>query len=152
MTHVTFRPFVDADQARCLEIFQSNVPKYFDPEERDEYIQFLSDNPDNYLVMELEGEIIGCGGYFLKDKTEGLGGISWGMVHSDQHGGGFGKTLLMRRLSGLEEMPEIKAIHIDTSQHTAPFFEKYGFSIIKITKGFYGPEIDKVELRKTVRD
>nr|MBC8799133.1 GNAT family N-acetyltransferase [Pseudomonas congelans] len=35
------RPYTLADRERCLDIFDSNVPRYFDPAEREQFARFL---------------------------------------------------------------------------------------------------------------
>ena len=37
-------------------------------------------------------------------------------------------------------------IHLDTSQHTYRFFEKFGFSVNQISKNGYGEGLDKYDM------
>ncbi|SVC90586.1 uncharacterized protein METZ01_LOCUS343440, partial [marine metagenome] len=37
-------------------------------------------------------------------------------------------------------------IHLDTSQHTYRFFEKFGFIVKQISKNGYGERLDKYDM------
>ena len=45
----------------------------------------------------------------------------------------------------IRNYPEIE-IHLDTSQHTYRFFEKFGFIVEQITKNGYGEGLDKYDM------
>ena len=73
----TFRPYLPADTDTCLDIFDSNTPRFFDPSERDKFARFLIDPVGSYFVVEREGEILACGGYLvLADPS--MAELTWG--------------------------------------------------------------------------
>ena len=88
---------------------------------------------------------IACGGYGL-NKTKTKAGLSWGLVHRRYHNQGYGSHSLKYRLHHIKsDYPDIE-IHLDTSQHTYQFFEKFGFIIEQITKNGYGEGLDKYDM------
>jgi ribosomal protein S18 acetylase RimI-like enzyme len=139
---MTFRTYQAGDKERCLELFRSNVPKFFAPHEEAEFATFLDGHPESYFVLECE-KILGCGGYGVAGDT---GFLAWGMVERSQHGAGLGKRLLLERLS-LMTQHDVKSILLDTSQHTFGFFEKLGFMTINITEHGYGENLHRYDMK-----
>lgn len=123
------------------------MPKYFLDHELPQFIKFL-DAPGQYFVQELNGELIGCGGYYLnKDNTVSL---CWGMVHHHHHGTGMGKALLEFRLQKIAlEYPNKIIVNV-TSQYTTGFFERYGFKTVSIKKDGFGPGLDECKMVKEI--
>lgn len=141
-----FRTYQISDKAACLELFRSNVPKFFAPHEEAEFSDFLGDPgmTEDYFVLEDEGKIVGCGGVFVKDT---VGGLSWGMVANDKHRKGYGKQLLLERLEYLREhFPHVKEVRLDTSQHTFTFFGKFGFVTRDIIENGYAEGLHRYEM------
>lgn len=132
---------------RCMEIFRSNMPKFFAAEELQLFIDFLDhDINDNYFVVEKDGAIVACGGIFLNEDTD-EGGLSWGMVDVSLHKTGIGKMLTEYRLHLLKELYPDKAYKVDTSQHTAGFYLKRGFKTIEVIPDGFGKGIDKYVMK-----
>ncbi len=138
-----------------MEIFKTNVPKYFTLEEVNEYDRFLAklgdlevvDNPA-YYVMELDNKLIGCGGFGEKEGIDGVPSITfvWGMVDHAYHKKGFGEQLLQFRLTEIPlHFPNRKVI-LDTTQFSYTFFEKYGFKTVKITENSYGEGMHRYDM------
>lgn len=145
---VTIRDYQPSDEVACLGVFNSNIPKYFAEGERQEYLRFLRDKADRqtYLVLEQDQEIVGCGGYYVK-LGEGWGGLTFGMVEHSLHGTGLGKRLLLERLNRLVQIPKVEEIYLDTSQHTAGFFERLGFITEEITLNGYWDGLDRYDMK-----
>ncbi|WP_341904696.1 GNAT family N-acetyltransferase [Fluviicola taffensis] len=152
---VTIRKYEASDRNACMEMFLTNVPKYFTEEEVNEFDRFLakledpevSDNPF-YYVMELDNRMIGCGGFGEKDGIDGIPSITfvWGMVHRDYHKKGFGEELLRFRLAEIKiQFPNWRVI-LDTTQFSYTFFEKYGFKTLKITENGYGEGMHRYDM------
>ena len=88
------RAYRPSDFESCLLVFRSNSPEYFHPEEEQEFIDWLKGAQiNNYFVVELEGQIIACGGIY-EDKNQKEVGLAWGMVSPDQQGKKIGSDLL----------------------------------------------------------
>lgn len=131
----------------CIEIFKSNMPKFFAAEELQPFIDFLdNDIEDNYYVVEKDGKVVACGGFFL-DEDSDEGGLSWGMVHVDQHKTGIGKLLTEYRLDLLKEVYPGKVYKVDTSQHTAGFYLKRGFKTVEVIPDGFAKGIDKYVMK-----
>jgi predicted N-acetyltransferase YhbS len=142
------RAFQDSDIGACLSLFDSNVPTFFAPQERAEFDQFLRELPSvaDFFVIELgQGEIAACGGLeYVAER--GIACLCWGMVRRDLHGRGLGKLLTQHRLDAARRKSEITRVAIDTSQHTAPFYEKFGFAIRTVSPDGYGPGLDRHDM------
>lgn len=128
------RRYQAADLDGCLALFDSNTPTFFAPHERAEFIEFLANTTDPYfVVVDEQGQIIGCGGYYI--KCEGAAaGLSWGMVSNRLHRQGVGRFLLLTRLQRICQEPDVTSIWINTSQHSYGFFEKVGFVVESIVE------------------
>ena len=129
----------------CLAAFQSNIPIYFTPEEINDFSSFLEQRAlpkegeiqsTYYYVVLRNNEVVGCGGFGERER-DGTVTLAWGLVHSTFHKQGFGKLLLKHRLSEAKNVYPSKTIYLDTTQHSYPFFEKFGFKTTKITNDFY---------------
>lgn len=143
-------PYTQADEVRCMEIFDSNCPKYFAEHERDEFLQTLRDpGIDPYFIIELSGELVGCGGIFLNHEKK-ICGLSWGMVHRDFHKQGFGEKLVRHRLALLDEQFTDYKQLVNTAQYTEAFYERFGFTTVRVIKDGWGPSLDKYEMEKVI--
>ena len=139
------RPYTPADRDLCLALLDSNTPRFFDPGERRRFEEFLDQQNGSYFVMEHDGAIVGCGGYAIEpDKTAAR--LVWGMVRSDSRKLGLGRYLLLFRLREITKVGGIQMVHLDTSQHSAQFYEKQGFKVFRTVKDAYAPGLDRVEM------
>lgn len=148
MASMNIRNFKKSDKASCMEIFESNCPKYFADHERPLFDKWLDDcNVDEYYILEKDAEIIACGGVFLDDRFE-KAGLSWGMVNSAFHRQGIGREFTLFRLEKMKEhFPEAGRM-LQTSQFTFGFYEKLGFVVKKITPNGFGGGFDKYHMDK----
>ncbi|GAA5511468.1 hypothetical protein Dcar01_00178 [Deinococcus carri] len=148
---MSIRPYSPADRAACLALFDSNVPEFFLPEERAEFAAFLGQPFDpgesgEYFVLEDAGRVVACGGVWLAaGNSERPAGLSWGMVARDAQRRGYGSALLAFRLARLRTLGA-REVHLDTSQHSAPFFARCGFREVRRVPGGYGPGLDRVDM------
>ncbi len=141
-----FRKYKKGDKETCLEIFDSNCPKYFATSERKDFSEWLGGEQAKDYYLILDGETtVGCGGIFIDEKSKEVG-LAWGMIRSDYHGLGYGSSLLKFRLDLLRTLPPEFMKVVRTSQHTVHFFEKHGFLQIKNVKDGWGPGLDKIEM------
>lgn len=138
-------PYTPAHREACLALFDSNRPKFFTEDERDKFINWLDHHTaENYYVMEHDGQIVACGGVYADGNEAGL---SWGMVHADLHGKGFGKAFTKYRVQKMQELFPGSVYTINTSQHTVAFYEKMGFRVKKFTKDGYEPGLDRYDMQ-----
>ena len=129
----------------CIKIIQSNTPKYIDDNEHSDYKNYLSRNDKIYFVLFKNSDIMACGGYGV-NKSGTKAGLSWGLVHSQHHNKGYGSELLKYRLNHIKINYPNTEIHLDTSQHTYRFFEKFGFIVEQILKNEYRVGLDRYDM------
>lgn len=141
------RSYAPDDLENCLVLFDSNTPRYFVESERSDFEQFLTHLDCPYFVLEHEGAIIGCGGYVVT-VDQHAARLRWGMVRVDSHRNGLGRFLLLFRLREIGKLGHIQLVHLQTSQHSAPFFEKQGFKTVAVVQDGFTAGMDKVEMVK----
>ncbi len=145
------RTFEPADLEACLAVFDTNVPKFFTVEEREEFKAFLEALPGPYLVLtDREGEVLGCGGYAFSDEN-GTADLCWGMVRQELHGTGLGRRLTELRIERSRQDPRVTAFALHTSQHTAGFYERLGFEVLRVTEDAYAPGLHRYDMRLDLR-
>lgn len=142
----TFRPYTLDDRAACLALFAANTPNWFAPHEQEQYEAFLDDAPATYFVMRDDtGTVAGAGGIDV-EASRRTAWLTWGMVDPARHGQGLGKVLLEHRLELLRANLNIARVCIDSSQLTAPFYEKYGFKTQRIIPDGYAKGLHRHEM------
>jgi len=124
------------DHFTLLHLLDLNSPEYFAPKEKTDYIDYLENKLEKYFVFEENGEIIGAGGlnFFPEEKSAR---ISWDMVHPNHHGKGIGRKLTEHRINFVKELITYKKIVVRTSQLAYPFYEKFGFSLVKYEENYW---------------
>lgn len=142
------RPYALSDKQACLAIFDGNVPDFFDSTERSDFAAFLDSPNGEYLVLERESAVMGCGGFAKEDR--GQARLTWGMVDRRFHGEGLGRLLAEYRLQAIEDAGDFAEVELFTSQIVAPFFVKLGFAIAEVDKDGFAPGIDKVQMIKSL--
>lgn len=139
---MTIKPYTKDKFDDCVEIFISNLDKYFAAYELAYFKAFLENaaygNP--FYVLVEDGDVIACGGYEKENEEITL---TWGMVKREYHGQGYGKELTLYRLNEIGTNYPGITVKIDTSQHTMGFYEKQGFVTQEIEKDGYEPGLDK---------
>lgn len=144
-TQVTIRNYEHSDKKAVMSVFDSNAPKFFSIDEREDLDNYLENEIEFYYVAEEEGKIVGSGGINTeKEKNKGI--ISWGMIHANHHRKGVGKILLNHRVSELLKMKQIDSIIVRTSQLVFPFYEKNGFELNTIQKDYWAKGFDLYEM------
>ncbi len=148
---MVLRPYRLEDREACLAVFDSNVPAFFAPHEREGFAAFLEDLERleiRYFVL-VDGErTIACGGV---GRREDEARMCWGIVHGHRHGEGLGRLLLLVRLV---RGAQLGARHagLDTIPRVAPFFEREGFFITGGEDNHYGPGIHRRDLALALDD
>lgn len=140
------RSYQALDDAGCLAVFDSNVPKFFAPHERAEFAEFLAHSTDPYfVVVDEQGQIIGSGGYYIIHERAAAG-LTWGMVYNHRHRQGVGRFLLLARLQLICQEPHVTSVLINTSQHSYGFFEKVGFVVETIVENGFAEGLDEYKM------
>ena len=130
------RPYEKTDKADVINLFRLNTPLYFSTEEEADLIYFLENEREQYYVVVINEEIVGCGGYnFSEDKSTGI--ICWDIVHPNFQGKSVGRNLLNYRITQIKNVKSICKITVRTSQLVYPFYEKQGFIIVEIVQDYW---------------
>lgn len=143
---VIARDYTPADKAACLAIFDGNMPTFFDPSERPLFVSFL-DAPrgESYLVLDIGGQIVGCGGFAREDDGTTIT-FTWGMVERNRHKSGLGRVLTEARLARIKALDNVERVALNTTPQIAPFFVHMGFVERGVEPNGYAPGMDKVEM------
>lgn len=147
------RAYLSEDRAACLAIFDSNLPRYFAPEERADFGTFLDSLTTEdwpYLVLTEDQRVVACGGLIV-DAGLRQAALTWGMVDRARHGGGLGRQLTLFRLDLARATPGIDRVVMETSQHTRGFYDRLGFVVTKVTPDGFGAGIDRCDMVLTLR-
>lgn len=149
---ITFRPYSDAYRGGCLGVFDSNVPRYFTDAERPAFETFLDALPGPYMVLvDSDDEVVGCGGYAV--RADGLvSDLCWGMIRADHHGRALGRLLARARIDRALADPRIEELRLETTQHTAGFYEKLGFQVEKVEENGYAQGLHRCLMVRPVSD
>jgi predicted GNAT family N-acyltransferase len=143
---MNFRPYDPSDLESVIDVFRSNIPKYFGPEEEPGLREFLLDSRAmDYFVCELDGHVVGAGGIALNDDD--TVSLCWGMIRSDLLGQGLGNQLTKFRINLAREKHPASPVVISTSQHTQGFYERFGFRLTHHEPDGFGPGIDICKMR-----
>lgn len=141
------REYAPADREACLAVFETNVPEFFFPAEREEFEAYLDDLPGPYLVLEDEGgRILGCGGWAVSPGTA-VADLCWGMVDRGRQGEGLGRRLTEARLARIRRETGIREVTLKTSQRTTGFYERLGFVVERVVRDGFAPGLDRCEMR-----
>jgi ribosomal-protein-alanine N-acetyltransferase len=146
------------DRQKCIEIFKSNMPLFFDPTELPDFEMWLNGQDkeqlaykqtkaEYYFVAEIDNKIIACGGYYVPLKEQ-RANMVWGMVHNKEHKKGVGRKLMEIRIQHIQKLYPNYIISLDTSQYSFQFFERIGFATTKITNDFYATGLHRYDMVK----
>lgn len=138
---VQIREYKPEDQQVVLGLLRLNTPDYFAAEEEKDLVHYLDREIEQYFVVEVNNEVVGCGGInFAEDGTSGK--ISWDILHPGFQGKGIGTLLLKHRLDVLKGNELIKKITVRTSQVAYQFYEKSGFEVTEQVKDYWAEGFD----------
>jgi len=157
MDHIQFRPYAPTDRAACLRIFRSNMPKFFTEQELDDFAGWLNavesplgreadDDVAHYYVGEVADGVMACGGWGIRAGADHAT-LIWGMVDAMRHGTGLGDALTRYRIAAFRAAYPAMPMTIDTSHHTAGFYERLGFCTEKFTEDGYAPGLHRHDMR-----
>lgn len=139
------RKYKTSDKLTLIELLRLNTPQFFAPEEEQDLIDYLEHEIEEYFVIENNGDIIGAGGVNLKE-TINTGYISWDFIHPDYQGKGVGSLLLNHRIKLLHANSDIKKIKVRTTQHVFKYYEKFGFTLMSVTKDYWAKGFDLYDM------
>ena len=139
------RRYRPEDHATCLALFHSNIPSSFLLEEAPGFAAFIERGEGQYLVIEDgDGHAIACGGLAI-EGTEAR--LCWGLVAEQLHRRGVGRLLLDVRLAMACGTPGVTEVTMDTSNETAGFFERHGFTTIHVIENYHRPGLHRHDMQ-----
>lgn len=153
---VTIIPYSSQYREGCLEAFHSNVPLFFTVEEITQFNNWLNymeggiveypDSESHYFVVLHDQVVIGCGGFGFNAATNKVV-LAWGLVHHQYHKKNIGRKLLEFRLERIASLYPGATLWLDTTQHSYPFFEKFGFTIEQFTEDGYAKGMHRYDMK-----
>ncbi len=156
MAEILIREYRPSYRNACIEVFRSNIPKFFAESELEHFKAWLDAQDelhpaysnaveDDFYVALLDKKVAGCAGFYII-KNEKTAKLAWGMVDTSLHKQGVGKALLVHRINSIEVLYPGFKITLDASQHSFEFFEKMGFKTEKVTKDYYASGLDRYDM------
>lgn len=139
------RKHQDSDRERILELLKLNTPEYFSANEEKDLIYYLDKHADNYYILEIEGIILGCGGFNLTEDGK-TAKISWDIFDPQSQGKGLGTALTQFRIEKIKEIKDVNTLSVRTSQLVYKFYEKFGMEIREIVKDYWDEGFDLYRL------
>lgn len=148
---MTVRPYRPSDRARCLDVFDGNIPTSFDLDEREEFEAYLDDLPGPYFVLlDGHGRVRGCGGWARAAGSDAAD-LCWGMIDRTYQGRGLGRRLTVARIEDAAGAEGVERIRLQTSQDTEGFYRRLGFEVIEREIDGFRPGFDRVEMERDLR-
>ncbi|MDB6075092.1 MAG: family N-acetyltransferase [Verrucomicrobiaceae bacterium] len=141
----TIRDYTPADREACEAVYASNIPGAYPESILEECATFLDEGTSYHLVVEQEGEVIGCGGLELRGEGP-YAHLVFGFIHKDFQRKGFGTTLLAARLSLVEHEGQTMTLHVEAGAEVAPLYARIGFELADVKVNRYGPGQDSGHL------
>mgnify|MGYP001201438745 CR=1 FL=1 len=141
---MTIRPYSPIDQPALQELLRLNTPQYFAESEKADLIDYLANHIDNYYIVEVDGSIMGCGG-FNRTPDGKRGVLSWDIIHPEAQGKGIGSALAKFRIAEMQKLG-VSEIGVRTSQHVYQFYEKMGFRLKEIVKDYWAEGFDLYDM------
>ena len=123
MSVVAFREFGEPDKLACLAVFDANCPEYFAPNEREDYLRFLTPVPAGYTVCVSDGGVAGAFGVFPQRVNSAS--LNWIMIAPEAQGLGIGSRIMALAVQQGRSMGAVR-LQIAASHKSAPFFCKFG--------------------------
>jgi [ribosomal protein S18]-alanine N-acetyltransferase len=139
------RNYQSADKDDVVRLFLLNTPAYFHPQEQADLEAFLDSEIENYMVVVDNGQLIASGGSNIED---GIGWLSWYIVHPEYQGRGAGRQLALQNIALLAADKRVGCFKVRTSQLVYPFYEKLGYVVITTEKDYWGQGFDLVEMER----
>jgi predicted GNAT family N-acyltransferase len=139
------RPFQPSDTEACLALFDQNCPDFFARNERAEFVEYLRYQGQEYWLYEHQGQVISAFGVHLEEK-EHTARINWIMAAKNHHNSGIGKTMMREAILRAKGNCNLRLIHISASQHSAPFFARFGAVQKSVHENGWGPGMHRIEM------
>ncbi len=138
------RDFHAGDAQACLALFDANCPQFFAPNERADYEAFLVAPPPGYRVLVDGEQVIAAFGLIRRAGRNAA--LNWILIDPHRQRAGLGSTVMKDVLESARAAGE-RAIDIAASQHSAPFFARFGAVEQRHTPDGWGPGMHRIDMR-----
>lgn len=135
------RSYTPSDKNKIIGLLRLNTPRYFSENEEKDLVYYLDNHSDNYYVLEIENDIVACGGFNIEREAK-TAKISWDIIHPDYQGKGLGTQLMNHRINEIEKINRITMLSVRTSQLVYKFYEKFGLELQEIVKDYWDKGFD----------
>jgi ribosomal protein S18 acetylase RimI-like enzyme len=135
------RKYTSTDRENVINLLRLNTPDYFSPAEEKDLFYYLDNHLENYFVIEVKNQLLGCGGFNSSDKPE-MVRLSWDIIHPQSQGKGLGRALTKFRIERIRGIEGVKIISVRTSQFVYKFYEKLGFELKETIKYYWAQGFD----------
>ncbi|GAA4518080.1 GNAT family N-acetyltransferase [Sphingobacterium thermophilum] len=144
---IVIRKYKNEDFEPLVRVLEQNIPQYFAESEIEDYRNFLTNELEDYYVLEMEESVVGGGGINY-DRAKKIAKLSWDLLLPQYHNQGLGKLLLDHRLGIISKREYVNTIVVRTSQFVYPFYEKSGFKLVETHKDYWAKGFDMYKLVK----
>jgi GNAT superfamily N-acetyltransferase len=137
-----FRAYTPEDAEACLALFDANCPRFFAPEERPDYAAYLA-RATGYRVCE--GERVIRGAFGIAPGLPGRANLDWILVDPAAQRLGIGRAMMQAAIDATRSLGA-SALDIGASQHSAPFFTRFGARELSHVPDGWGPGMHRIEM------
>ncbi len=141
-----FRFYLPEDAEACLALFDANCPRFFAPGERGDYAAYL-DRVSGYRVCVTDGVVSGTFG--VAPGLPGRAHLNWILIDPALQGVGIGREM-MRAATADASGRGATVLDIAASQHSAPFFARFGACELSHLPDGWGPGMHRIDMELTI--
>lgn len=138
------RSYHAKDKKACLALFDQNCPAYFAPNERTDFEEYLRDSAADYRIYEQDKQILSAFGLNI-DKCRHTASLRWIMVAKNLHSKGMGTRMMQQAIADAKAQG-MQTMIISASQHSEPFFTRFGAVRQRFHENGWGPGMHRVEM------
>jgi predicted N-acetyltransferase YhbS len=125
---VHIREYTPDDREACLSIFTSNHDALLESPEA--MAEFLEQGTSWFLVAELEGKVVACGGLEISGDTNAAR-LMFGIVDRERQRLGIGTLLMLTRLTLAPEDEPTALVTLQSLLGTESFYKRFGFERVR---------------------
>lgn len=141
-----FRSYLPGDAEACLALFDANCPRFFAPGERGDYAAYL-DRVSGYRVCVTESVVSGAFG--VAPGPPGRAHLNWILIDPASQGMGIGRAMMAAAIADALGLGAA-AIDIAASQHSAPFFARFGARELSHLPDGWGPGMHRIDMEVAI--
>jgi N-acetylglutamate synthase-like GNAT family acetyltransferase len=128
-----------------MELFDQNCPAYFAPNERADFETYLRDSKAEYSVYVQDKQVIASYGLHICNERF-IVHLRWIMVALTHHGKGTGTRMMHEAIENAKTFG-FPTMTISASQHSEPFFARFGAVKQSFQENGFGPGMHRIEMQ-----